>query len=47
MSKEGRIIEFVDAKEVIRRNAETASDWEFQKEAAFFTVWQYASEMNR
>jgi len=33
MSKEGRPIEQVDAKSVIRKNAELASDWEYQEEA--------------
>jgi hypothetical protein len=33
MSKEGRIIEQVDAKSAIRKNAELASDWAYQEEA--------------
>ena len=33
MSKEGRLIEQVDAKSAIRRNAELASDWAYQEEA--------------
>jgi hypothetical protein len=33
MSKEGRIIEQVDAKSAIRRNAELATDWAYQEEA--------------
>ena len=33
MSKEGRLIEQVDAKSAIRRNAELASDWAYREEA--------------
>src|SRR5918996_880773 len=33
MSKEGRIIEQVDAKSAIRKNAELATDWAYQEEA--------------
>jgi hypothetical protein len=38
MSKEGRLIEQIDPKPTIRKNAENASDWEYAAEAKFLYI---------
>jgi len=39
VAKSGKLIEVVDPQPDVRKNAETASDWEFKDQAAFLYRW--------